>query len=90
MAKKGYSLDKGFLFSKSWEPVFRRLTPKQFQRLFWVLYDYQISWGEDVYDNLGDDMELWSIAMLVLPQIKHRLAGARNRPEEIEEVDPFK
>ena len=90
MAKKGYSLEKGFLFSKSWEPVFRRLSPKQFHRLFWVMYDYQTSWGEDVYDNLNDDIELWSIAMLLIPQIKNRWAGARNRPEVLEEEDAFK
>ena len=90
MAKKGYSLDKGFLFSKSWEPVFRRLTPEQFHRLFWVLYDYQINWGEDIYDDLRDDVELWSIASLLVHQIRYRLAGAKRKMEESEETeDPF-
>lgn len=82
MAKKGYSLDKGFLFLKNWATVLRRLSPERFHRLFWMLYDYQDSWGEEIYDDFSDDEALWDVAVLLMQQIDFRLAGATRHKKE--------
>lgn len=78
MAKKGYSLDKGFLFLRSWERGLRMLSPTQFHRLFWDLYDFQESRGEKLVEYPDDPM-LDLVSSLVVTQLQFRLAGAKRQ-----------
>lgn len=86
--RKGYSLEKGFLFLKDWAAAMRTLNEKDFHELFWALYDYQESRGEeDVTESLQNPL-LRVVASLILPQLNHRLAGAARR-EDAETDSPI-
>ena len=74
---KGYSLDKGFLFDKSWAKAMRKLSPEDFHKVFWELYDYQDSKGNSPIPSHEDNPILDTYTDLIVPHIVNRLNGQR-------------
>lgn len=75
----GYKLDKGFLFDHCWEKQFRKLKARDFHKLFWEIYDYQVSNGEKSVPSHDENAVMSGIVSFVIPQINHRLWGQKNQ-----------
>ena len=73
----GYKLERGFLFDHRWEKQFRKLKAKDFHKLFWELYDYQVTNGEQFVPDHDENLLMSSIVSFVVPQLKNRLDGAK-------------
>lgn len=74
---KGYSLNKGFLFSADWEQALRALPADDFHTLFWELYDFQKSKGNKKVPQHPQNPLLDMLSSLLVPQIQNRLNGAK-------------
>lgn len=61
---------------KGWETSLRSLSPEEFHRAFWRLYDYQNSGGRTTALDAGDTSTTGIILSLIVPQIDNRLNGA--------------
>ncbi len=63
----------GFFFFSDWEKGMRKLTGKDFKKLFWALYDFQLN---DIKPpEFKGDVDI--LASLIIPQIKRRKDKAR-------------
>lgn len=77
-AKKGYSLEKGFLFDYGWLTMFRKLSEKDAWTLFMDLMEYQRSCGSKQIPEYPPKKEIMNMmAATICYQIDKRIKGAK-------------
>ncbi|MBQ9781369.1 MAG: hypothetical protein IJW00_10575 [Clostridia bacterium] len=70
------NITTGFLFDRKWEPAIRRLKPKDFHKLFWELYDFQMSGGRTAVPVYEDNPLIGTVVSFVVPQIQNRIVAS--------------
>lgn len=66
------NVTQGFLFFKDWEKSMRKLNSKDFAKMFWAMYDYQM-YGKEFPEFSG---ALDVIASFVVPQMERRMVNS--------------
>jgi hypothetical protein len=66
------NVTQGFLFFKDWEKSMRKLNSKDFAKIFWAMYDYQM-YGKEFPEFTG---ALDVIASFVVPQMERRMVNS--------------